>query len=452
MNELNPFVDKFVLIESTHTFTGAPKRLYYDEAKDTESFAPFRDKIIHHVFDAIPNADGWHNERAQRNSLDKVLIDCNAQPDDIIIFTDIDEIINPDVFPVIERTYIPSKLLMKLYYYYFNCLSSQSWAWPAFCRYQHYITGDALRNATYYEGGKDYHKIAVLNAGWHFSYLMSAEMIADKLDTFLHDSTVSRYYDKEPHKNIEKIQSCIDTHQDLFGRNDHSYYIEPLDAPKYIMNNIEKYRPFIAENYELSRTDVINNLIRKNKLSRYLEIGVADAVANFDRIRCDYKAGIDPNVDCKYRMTSDDFFRNYQGERFDLIFADGLHTAEQTLRDINNALNFITENGFVVVHDCNPASEEMQWPIERLSPDAFWHPGWCKITWCGDVWKAFAKLRATRPELGMYVVDIDFGVGVINKSSQKLFTKKIVPEYEFLEENRKKLLNLREPERCEVMR
>ncbi len=41
-------------------------------------------------------------------------------------------------------------------------------------------------------------------------------------------------------------------------------------------------------------------------------------------------------------MTSDDFFRQYQGPLFDLIFIDGLHLSEQVLTDIRNSLQWLS--------------------------------------------------------------------------------------------------------------
>ncbi len=40
-------------------------------------------------------------------------------------------------------------------------------------------------------------------------------------------------------------------------------------------------------------------------------------------------------------MTSDDFFRQYQGPPFDLIFIDGLHLSQQVLTDVKNALQWL---------------------------------------------------------------------------------------------------------------
>ena len=46
--------------------------------------------------------------------------------------------------------------------------------------------------------------------------------------------------------------------------------------------------------------------------------------------------------------------------KFDLIFIDGLHLANQVQKDIENSLKFIKDEGFIVLHDCNPPSEYHQ--------------------------------------------------------------------------------------------
>ena len=52
-------------------------------------------------------------------------------------------------------------------------------------------------------------------------------------------------------------------------------------------------------------------------------------------------------------MTSDAFFLQNK-QLFDLIFIDGLHHSHQVLRDINNALRWLSPSGTIVLHDCNP--------------------------------------------------------------------------------------------------
>ena len=54
LNTLNDKVDFFVLVESTISFSGKPKRLYYQENKHL--FEKFNHKIIHHIIDDTPNS------------------------------------------------------------------------------------------------------------------------------------------------------------------------------------------------------------------------------------------------------------------------------------------------------------------------------------------------------------------------------------------------------------
>ena len=231
LNELYQYVDKFVLVESTHSFSGKSKPLYYDQVKNNEIFAPFRDKIIHIIFEMYPKPSRWDNEDDQRNKIKDGLT--QAKRDDIIIVSDIDEIISPQVFPLIKQVEVPGRLEMKNYYYYFNCRSNHNWCYPAFCRFYDYSTARFLRNS-------DYHQVIITNAGWHFGYLMSPERIALKLETFSHSE-----FDTDFYKNTDRIKSCMDSNIDLFSRDGIEYFIEPLDAPKYVLNNMYKYKEFI---------------------------------------------------------------------------------------------------------------------------------------------------------------------------------------------------------------
>ena len=49
LNILNDYVDKFVIVESTETFSRVTKPLYYKE--NAERFSKWKDKIIHYVID-----------------------------------------------------------------------------------------------------------------------------------------------------------------------------------------------------------------------------------------------------------------------------------------------------------------------------------------------------------------------------------------------------------------
>lgn len=183
----------------------------------------------------------------------------------------------------------------------------------------------------------------------------------------------------------------------------------------------------------LTRTDILNFLIRARAYRSYLEIGVDDPEANFDRVMISHKDGVDPAGHCNYVLISDEFFAQ-NTRTYDLIFIDGLHIAEQVVRDVENSLRCLAEDGAIVLHDCNPrteaAQEEREW--DRRSE------------WCGTVWKAFAQFRMTRPDLRMCTVEADNGVGVVVRGEQELFPRvgDAQMTWEWLDRNRKELLNL----------
>jgi hypothetical protein len=190
----------------------------------------------------------------------------------------------------------------------------------------------------------------------------------------------------------------------------------------------------IPPSFKLRRTAILNTLVERYGYTSYLEIGQGFRRDNFDWVRCPVKIGVDPDksLNAAYQMTSDEFFV-LNDDTFDLIFIDGLHQADQVERDILNALKILNENGAILVHDCNPTTQAMQ-VVPRSQ--AFW---------TGDVWKAWVKLRATRPDLKMYVINTDAGCGLIRKGSQETIQIPASLTYEGLAENRQRWLNLVEP-------
>ncbi|MGE5943944.1 MAG: class I SAM-dependent methyltransferase [Flavobacteriales bacterium] len=202
---------------------------------------------------------------------------------------------------------------------------------------------------------------------------------------------------------------------------------------------------------EPKRTEVINFLLSLfNRETLYLEIGVRNPDHNFNHINAKNKYSVDPGLAFKenpvdFKMTSDDFFQKLnKGEilsndiKFDLIFIDGLHLADQVDLDIINAFNYLKEDGFIVLHDCNPPS---QWHAR----EAYEYTGSpAQNYWSGTTWKAFLKWR-TNPNVYSCCIDSDWGIGILSKKHQiGRNTSQINSFYEFheLEKNRKEYLNL----------
>lgn len=183
---LRDVVDHFVLVEATETFSGRPKPLVF--AKHRDRFGEYSDKIIHVVVDDLPKVDSrWLRERAQRNAIRRGL--GTAQPDDLLIIADVDEIVSPEVVERMRTSvHGPAILEMGLYYYKFN-LHGGVWDLARAIRMGDSDCFDCLRRTT--------DLARVRDAGWHFSYLI------------------------EPREAIEKIHDFSHSELEVFAREDH---------------------------------------------------------------------------------------------------------------------------------------------------------------------------------------------------------------------------------------
>ena len=185
----------------------------------------------------------------------------------------------------------------------------------------------------------------------------------------------------------------------------------------------------------MDRFDLINFLIEMFGYTSYLEIGVCNPEKCFNKVKADFKVAVDPAPailqDNIFQMTSDEFFKR-NTQMFDIVFVDGLHHDDQVERDILNSLNFLTPNGTIVVHDCNPLDEDHQ---RVPSVVAFW---------CGTVWKAWVKLRQELHDVEMFIISTDTGVGIIRRFEGASRLEPITEPLTFqnLDMHREKWLNI----------
>jgi hypothetical protein len=206
-----------------------------------------------------------------------------------------------------------------------------------------------------------------------------------------------------------------------------------------MINNLQEPEVVRYLNSEIKRFDIINYLIEKYKLINYLEIGVFQG-ENIRKVKALHKNGVDPGVEgyvvpeVDYPMISDAFFELIKGHediKYDIIFIDGLHEYSQVKKDIENSLNHLQPNGFILMHDCNPVSYDAQIPDRKT------------IAWNGDVWKAFVEFKQNNPNFECCVVDTDFGVGFLKNNGKYFNSTPILDmDYQTFDSNRKKYLNL----------
>ena len=148
------------------------------------------------------------------------------------------------------------------------------------------------------------------------------------------------------------------------------------------------------------RKAVVNLLLAGRPDGAYLEIGCADN-ALFDAVMARRKVGVDPRQGGTHRMTSDAFFRSHAGERFDVVFVDGLHLYDQVRRDLDGALSVLKPDGWIAFHDMLPRD----WLEEHV-------PQIRTRGWTGDGWKLAFELLAS-PDVDFRLLAIDHGVLVV---------------------------------------
>jgi len=260
MNIMSPIVDKFVISESTVTFSGADKPLYYADHK--EDYKEFEDKIIHVVVDDTPmDTTPFLRDSHQKCAVARGL--ANASKDDIVIFSDVDEIPNPDTVKKVLDNFDPTKIyaLAQRNFYCFidmeettgNLLSitgefpgiegtDRKWLGTKICTVGMLdnMTTEQLRD----KANQD-KMIRVDNGGWHFSYMGGDKKTsATKRVQYKIQSAAHQEYNKRQY--LWKVRSNIKNHTDILGRES-KFEIVPIDDtyPEYLRTHQKEYKHLI---------------------------------------------------------------------------------------------------------------------------------------------------------------------------------------------------------------
>ena len=252
-NILNDYVDYFVVCEAKYDHNRRLKNFNFN----IDLFSKFKKKIIYIKITDFPHSDNaWINQSNQRNALIDGIK--KANPEDYIIYSDVDEIPNPLKFnEFIGGNYKYGIFMQYLFYYKLNLLSkntSNKWEGSRICKKKYLKSFENLRvnirkkNLRYkfYRIDKFYLEKnikLITNGGWHFSYLMNIKQLIKKIKSSTHTE-----YNKKKYLNPKIIKKKIKEGRDLFNRKDVFNKIEFTNKvyPRYLIKNKKKFKNLIA--------------------------------------------------------------------------------------------------------------------------------------------------------------------------------------------------------------
>jgi len=276
LNTLNEYVDYFVIVESSFNHKGEKRELKFNLKK----FEKFSKKIIYLVYNEVPHKiepinsadhedeksrkyifNAYLRENAQRNYIFKGLHD--ADPNDIILVSDVDEIPNLEK---INFNKISEKLIFfnqTMFYYKFNLkLPNLIWTGTKACKKKNLLSPQWLRNIkdkkypfyridTLFSKTKYTNIKFIIEGGWHFTNIKTAKEIRKKLKSYLHH----REFDVDPisvediieimNNKIAIYDLKVDKRSNKFGNGEklENYNFNLL--PKYLQENSQKYKEWI---------------------------------------------------------------------------------------------------------------------------------------------------------------------------------------------------------------
>ena len=252
-NVLKDIVDYFVICESDTTHTGKKKKFNFN----FKYWKKYKDKIIYIRVKKLPKVkltqkNKFHLIKIQIENLFKGI--SKAKNDDLIILSDEDEIPNPNKIKLFNhKKYKFGIFLQNLYYYKLNIqnLSEAKNGWPgsrialkknikSFFKFR--VLKIKNKDEPFWKFYKEKSIQGISNAGWHFTYLMTPEMISSKIRNSGHIE-----FNKKKYTSIKKIKSRIKNLVDPFDRKAklRKTKINKL-FPKYIFKNKKKFKKWIV--------------------------------------------------------------------------------------------------------------------------------------------------------------------------------------------------------------
>ena len=252
---LDPLVDRFVIEEATHTFSGLPKDLCFE--KNREMFEEFLPKITYLVVDNSPKEISTHErDKFQKNALAKALTD--ASDEDVLILSDVDEIPNPVVLHELVKRFDPDKiyhLAQRNFYCYLNMeevsgnLLSITGEFPGVER-RMWLGTKVFAKKNIPESGiidlreispEDPRSVRVADGGWHFGYMGSCHEtdVSRRVGTKVVAAAHQEYNTEDV---LAEVKDRLILVEDIFGRNAvFQWAVVDESYPQYLLEHKSEY-------------------------------------------------------------------------------------------------------------------------------------------------------------------------------------------------------------------
>jgi len=252
LNILNDYVDYFVIVEGNKTWQNNPKKLNFDINK----FKIFKDKIIYIPVENMPGGDNpYIRENFQRNCINRGIED--ADEDDLILISDLDEIPNPKKIKDFKKS-MRFAVFKQLHFYYKLNLQSQLnpyWFGSRICikkflKSPQWLRDLKFKKRPFWRFDKLRLNNIIENGGWHFCNLKEPEKILYKYKNLCETNDPYVFKEKidEKYLNLDEIKKRISQGMDIIGR-DEKYSPIKVDSrfPDYIINKKDLFKNWIID-------------------------------------------------------------------------------------------------------------------------------------------------------------------------------------------------------------
>ena len=199
--------------------------------------------------------DPYLRENYQRNCISRGLK--NANPEDIVIISDLDEIPDPKKIKFFKKEMKYAVFKQKHFYYKFN-LQSQSnpnWFGSRICNYKDLKSPQWLRNLKFKK--RPFWRIdkfrlnnIIEDGGWHFCNLKTPEELLYKYRNLCETNDPVNFKEKIDEKflDINEIIKRVNNNEDIIGRDDNFMYVDIDESfPNYLLENLKNYKSWIIK-------------------------------------------------------------------------------------------------------------------------------------------------------------------------------------------------------------